>query len=396
MATTLIGEDLAAALHGAVVVERRSDGIQGWRLRESDRRTAPAALALMSEFGAGTRLRLRTAATRLTLDVTVTRLLQIGQSVPEAPAPFAVVLAGVALPPVFTEATAVAVEHLDPVSGRRHFVRSGTGRQRIEVELPISDDAGVERTVEIWLPHDAATTVHAVEASEPVVAAAPRPSLRWIHHGSSISHGGSAAGPLDPWPTKAALALGMDGMNLGFGGNAMLDSVVARTIAATPAKLISLKFGINVVGADAMRRRAFESALHNFLDLIRDVQPTTPLVLLTAIACPAVETQPGPIRRGSDGRIAAAERTVIPDVGALTLEHTRMAVRQVAADRADDAALWLMEGTELFSEADVAQLPDGLHPDTAGHALMADRFVAAARNPLTPLGQAMAAAAALP
>ena len=42
----------------------------------------------------------------------------------------------------------------------------------------------------------------------------------------------------------------------------------------TPADLISVKLGINLVNTDLMRLRAFGPAVHGFLDTIRDGHPT--------------------------------------------------------------------------------------------------------------------------
>ena len=62
----------------------------------------------------------------------------------------------------------------------------------------------------------------------------------------------------------------------------------------TPADLISVKIGINLVNADLMRLRAFTPAVHGFLDTIRDGHPTTPLLVVSPILCPIHEDTPGP------------------------------------------------------------------------------------------------------
>lgn len=51
-------------------------------------------------------------------------------------------------------------------------------------------------------------------------------------------------------------------VNLGFGGGALLDPFIARTIRDTRADLVSLKIGINIVDADLMRLHAFSPAVH--------------------------------------------------------------------------------------------------------------------------------------
>ena len=108
----------------------------------------------------------------------------------------------------------------------------------------------------------------------------------WLHHGSSISHGSNGDSPTAIWPALAARLGGVELVNLGFGGSALLDPFTARVIRDTPADVISLKLGINLVNADLMRLRAFGPAVHGFLDTIRDGHPDTPLLVVSPIHCP--------------------------------------------------------------------------------------------------------------
>ena len=93
----------------------------------------------------------------------------------------------------------------------------------------------------------------------------------------------------------------MELVNLGFGGSALLDPFTARAMRDTPADLISVKLGINVVNADVMRLRAFAPAVHGFLDTIREGHPTTPLLVVSPILCPVHEDTPGPLAPDFDG-----------------------------------------------------------------------------------------------
>ena len=98
----------------------------------------------------------------------------------------------------------------------------------------------------------------------------------WLHHGSSISHGSDAASPTTTWPALAAALGGVELINLGLGGSALLDPFTARAMRDTPADLISVKIGINLVNTDLMRLRAFAPAVHGFLDTIREGHPDHP------------------------------------------------------------------------------------------------------------------------
>ena len=158
----------------------------------------------------------------------------------------------------------------------------------------LGGDGTVERDVEIWLPPGETTRLVALTTDAPVSAPTAVTAPRWVHHGSSISHGAGAASALGAWPMVAARVAGLDLVNLGFSGNAVLDPFVARAIRDQPADVITLKLGINVVNHDAIHLRAFAPAVHGFLDTVRDGHPTTPLVVVSPLLCPLVETTPGP------------------------------------------------------------------------------------------------------
>ena len=117
--------------------------------------------------------------------------------------------------------------------------------------------AGGTKDVEIWLPHNEITELVALRTDAPV-AAVPGPGRRvWLHHGSSISHGSNAESPTTTWPARAAGIGGVELVNLGFSGSAVLDPFIARAMRDTPADLVSLKVGINLVNLDLLRLRAF-------------------------------------------------------------------------------------------------------------------------------------------
>jgi len=103
-----------------------------------------------------------------------------------------------------------------------------------------------------------------------------------------------AVHPTEPWPVVAARLAGLQLVNLGLGGSALLDPFTARAMRDTPADLISVKIGINLVNTDLMRLRAFTPAVHGFLDTIREGHPTTPLLVVTPLLCPIHEHTPGP------------------------------------------------------------------------------------------------------
>ena len=205
----------------------------------------------------------------------------------------------------------------------------------------------------------------------------------WLHHGSSISHGSNAARPTTTWPALAASLGGVDLVNLGFGGSALLDPFTARAMRDTPADLISVKIGINLVNTDLMRLRAFAPAVHGFLDTIREGHPTTPLLVVSPILCPIHEDTPGPSVPDFGG--LSAGTAAVPGHGRprgarrrrLTLDVIRDELARIVEQRAaDDPHLHYLDGRELYGEEDFAELPlpDELHPDAATHRRIGERF----------------------
>lgn len=250
------------------------------------------------------------------------------------------------------------------------------------------------KVVTLWLPQSMIVDLVDVIADAPV-APVDGTSPRWIHHGSSISHCNEADDPRDVWPVVAASAAGLDLINLGFGGQCMLDPFVARAIAATRADVISIKVGINIVGARSMDQRTFVPALHGFLDIIREQQPDTPIILASSILWPGNEDRPGPsdieFLEGGALRCFAYGDPADIAKGALTLAASRDHVRTVVEGRAaggDDISY--LDGRTLFGPNDVDEfpLPDGLHPDAALYREMGARFASAAfgNTGMVPLG----------
>ncbi|MFT8356217.1 MAG: GDSL-type esterase/lipase family protein [Bifidobacterium aquikefiri] len=227
--------------------------------------------------------------------------------------------------------------------------------------------------VSVVLPHRAISEIIAVTADEAVLPeAVSSQDINWTHYGSSISQGVSVHNPAKRWTEVVSHQLGLCLYDLSIAGNAQLDAPVARSIATKEADFITCSIGINLVNADSMRERSFVPALHGFLDVIRDRQPTTPIMLISACACPIHETVPGPTYLNEQGKCVAARRDVECDDGALTLQRTRELMSRVVHAR-QDPHLSLLDGRSLLGDADTQYLEDNLHPNEAGTKLIADR-----------------------
>jgi hypothetical protein len=175
-----------------------------------------------------------------------------------------------------------------------------------------------------------------------------------------------------------ARAADVDLYSLGLAGQCQLDQFAARTIRDLPADLISLKLGINLVNADSMRERVFVPAVHGMIDTIRDGHPGAPIVVISPIFCPAAEDRPGPTLPNAEGTFEVIERPDELMPGALSLTRISELLEVVVAQRrgAGDVQLHFLHGHQLFGVEDVDDLPDGLHPNSAGYQRMGERFLA--------------------
>jgi lysophospholipase L1-like esterase len=370
--TTPVTADL---LRGALDLERTAHGVLPHRLPARARaQCADPQLALAESQPSGVRLAFRTRATVVELDALPTKRVYAGAP----PRPGGVYdllvdgrLAGRASVPGGHTLT------IDMATGaaERRPGQAGT--------LRFTDLPDRLKDVEIWLPHNETTELVALRTDAPVEPVPDRGRKVWLHHGSSISHGSDAASPTTTWPALAAALAGVELINLGLGGSALLDPFTARALRDTPADLISVKIGINLVNTDLMRLRAFTPAVHGFLDTIREGHPATPLLVVSPLLCPIHEDTPGPSAPDftalAAGRLsfrAAGDPAEVAQ-GKLTLAVIRDELTRIVRQRAaDDPHLHHLDGRDLYGEADAAELPlpDELHPDAATHRRIGERF----------------------
>jgi hypothetical protein len=269
----------------------------------------------------------------------------------------------------FTDGNAIVV---DAATNAFEFV-AGEPTTITFLDVPAAD------RVELWLPSNSTVELRAIHLDDGATIAAPPPDHRprWVHHGSSISHCLEAHSGSRTWPSTAAQIGDVQLTNVALAGECHLDGFTARTMRDQPADRLSLKVGINIVNRDSLRVRTFAPALHAFIDTVREGHPQTPFVVMSPIICPAHEHRAGP-SDGSSGTTVAMATPVTEAQGALTLTQIREIVSAVIAARrnAGDENLHYLDGRTLFDEQDVADLPDGLHPNGDGYIRMGQRFAA--------------------
>ncbi len=363
--------DGAVEIVGALDLDRTDTGISPRRLPAWTRPQIPDLfMEFMVTLGSGVRIAFRTDAPWIELDVMPTGFEVIGSTPPVVAYDLVVDGTRVDRRPVdFGTRLVLDLATLD-VSVRA--APAGTVR---------FDELGdAMKSVELWLPQSAASELRALRVPDGARVEAPEHrQRRWVHYGSSISHCVEAHGPTEVWPAVAARLGDVELLQLAFAGQCQLDQFVARTIGRQSVDLISLKVGINVVNANSFTERTFPSALHGFLDTVREHHPEVPLLVASPIICPMVETHPGPTVPDGAGGFRIVDGGP-PELRAtdLTLQRIRTIVAEVVAGRQErgDARLYHLDGLELFGPADVGDLPDGLHPNGDGYVRMGERFAA--------------------
>jgi hypothetical protein len=377
VSTPLDGERARKWVRGALEVEATGGGVlphrlPGWARAQS----GDGQLAMAEAQPSGVRVVFRTRATAVELETLPTKREYVGAP-PRPDGVYDLVVDG-----ELAGRGSVAAGHtlsIDMSSGAAEHKAGRPGTLRFD---GLSAEA---KDVEIWLPHNETTELVALRTDAPVEPVPDRGRKVWLHHGSSISQGSNAASPTTTWPALAASLGGAELINLGFGGGALLDPFTARTMRDTPADLISVKIGINLVNLDAMRLRVLGPAVHGFLDTIRDGHPDTPLLVVSPILCPIHEDTPGPAAFDADAlttgelRFKATGDPAERAAGKLTLGVIREELARIVAQRrATDPQLHHLDGRELYGEADAVELPlpDALHPDAATHRRIGERFAA--------------------
>lgn len=357
---------------GAFDFDSTDAGITPRRLPAFTRLSTPEDMQRVNRTPSGVRIEFRSDATEIALNAHLT-LIKAGRHILKASVDL--VVDGKYVETITHETGDV----LQMVSMTEMKRESGP-----EVCFKFSGLPKGDKQFALWLPVNAETEVRDLHVDnnsfvEPILG----DKAIWVHYGSSISHCAEAHSPTQTWPAVAAELGDASLINLGFGGQCHLDQFVAQSIRDMPADYISLKIGINILNQNSLGRRTFASSLHGFLDTIRAGHPHTPILLISPIYCPFSEDVPGPTTASI--QLENGKKRFVFDAipghdevreNSLTLKQMRTAICEVVAGRqqAGDTALEYVDGLNLFSEADQADLPDNLHPNAGGYVRMGQRF----------------------
>ena len=144
--------------------------------------------------------------------------------------------------------------------------------------LPFSPDL-----VRVVLPYDPPVRLVAIEGEVAPPEPGQAPARRLLMYGSSITHGAAAARPSGTYAMRTAQRLGVDLINLGFGGGAHLEPQMAAYIAGRDDwDLATLELGINIlsISVDEFARR-----VAHFVTTIAAAHPDKPIFCIDVYPC---------------------------------------------------------------------------------------------------------------
>jgi lysophospholipase L1-like esterase len=349
------------------VWEPRGDGVQPVRVPKAWRDKWPPQTARRAVSAAGVTLKFRTDSTKVVFRATLIDTPDAGGT-PE-------VTWERARPPYFD------------VYRDGRFVASVPGAIRPDRQDVLLYDAPAaprrESEFTVLLPfyyRNAEIIVNGIgiDATATLAAAAVDRRPRVLIHGDSITHGHGVFTPRETYVWQACEQAGCVPLNLGFGGSAWGDRIVAEFIASRndwDALVIAIgtnSFGGNYQGKPETAAQYGEK-YNTFLATIRAKFPAKPIVVMTPIF-------------HQDDHLGDRNRN-----GETPQDYRNAIAAVVRQRRAADRNLHFVDGLQAFKDPLYLLPTDVVHPNVAGSLKIADTLAAALRPVLAGAGPQSAA-----
>jgi lysophospholipase L1-like esterase len=186
---------------------------------------------------------------------------------------------------------------------------------------------------------------------------------RVLIHGDSITHGHGVFAPRETYVWQACEKAGCVPLNLGFGGSAWGDNIVAQYIASrNDWDVLVIAIGTNSFGGtyeDKPETAAQYGAKYRmFLATIRDKVPTKPIIVMTPI-------------------FNRADHFGTKNRNGESPQDYRNSITQAFRQRqAADRNLYFVDGMQAFTDPLYLLPTDMLHPNVAGSLKIADNLAA--------------------
>ena len=216
--------DSAITWHNVEELDHSRHGLTLQRVPRDWRQQFPTQTAFRATQAAGVELRFRAATRYVAVDLSVVNHVAYRAAVALYHGYRAVGL--VTLPAPKHEGTVVLVDREAEVEGV------------------------LDAPWRIICPYGGRTVVRSLHLSDgaELLPASARP-VRWLAHGDSITQGAHALSPGMTYVNLTADALGWEAINMGFGGSAWGDAVVAEYIASRQDwDILSIAIGTNTFG----------------------------------------------------------------------------------------------------------------------------------------------------
>ncbi len=145
--------------------------------------------------------------------------------------------------------------------------------EKVTKEKNLPFDAYLTRII---LPYNAKTRIFTIEGETSPPSRDQSPEKRYLAYGSSITHGARCYRPTGSYTMRTAQLLGVDLLNLGFGGGAYCEPQIADYIAEREDwDFATLEMGINMLGGFSTEE--FQSRVEYLVKRIVKAHPDKPV-----------------------------------------------------------------------------------------------------------------------